>query len=219
MKSTAKQEHNLNCKRNSYIPKMSVDPSPVGSTTVATRNWVNVVSKLSAVEIPDFDHLKKNLIFKFESWLGKVGGRRYVFLSHIIFGSLQWNVVKHWPISYVAAFLLSPSPCRVEGKFQIIPRFWNERTRLGWWCSHKQKRQHEFDSIRCRKHHFWQRHAVTFSSYCVQHLTCDYFLNQCTLNQSDSGVGASNWADSLHSSPGTQAIEWHTLIETNPKST
>ena len=35
MKSTAKQEHNLNCKRNSYIPKMSVDPCPVGSTTLA----------------------------------------------------------------------------------------------------------------------------------------------------------------------------------------
>jgi len=35
MKSTAKQEHNLNLKRNSYIPKMCVDPCPVGSTTVA----------------------------------------------------------------------------------------------------------------------------------------------------------------------------------------
>jgi len=33
MKSTAKQEHNLNCKRNSYIPKMCVDPCAVGSTT------------------------------------------------------------------------------------------------------------------------------------------------------------------------------------------
>ena len=33
MKSTAKHEHNLNLKRNSYIPKMSVDPCPVGSTT------------------------------------------------------------------------------------------------------------------------------------------------------------------------------------------
>ena len=33
MKSTAKQEHNLNFKRNSYIPKMCVDPRPVGSTT------------------------------------------------------------------------------------------------------------------------------------------------------------------------------------------
>jgi len=33
MKSTAKQEHNLNFKRNSYIPKMCVDPCPVGSTT------------------------------------------------------------------------------------------------------------------------------------------------------------------------------------------
>jgi len=33
MKSTAKQEHNLNLKRNSYIPKMCVDPCPVGSTT------------------------------------------------------------------------------------------------------------------------------------------------------------------------------------------
>ena len=33
MKSTAKQEHNLNLKRNSYIPKISVDPCPVGSTT------------------------------------------------------------------------------------------------------------------------------------------------------------------------------------------
>jgi len=32
MKSTAKQEHN-NFKRNSYIPKMCVDPCPVGSTT------------------------------------------------------------------------------------------------------------------------------------------------------------------------------------------
>jgi len=31
--STAKQEHNLNFKRNSYIPKMCVDPCPVGSTT------------------------------------------------------------------------------------------------------------------------------------------------------------------------------------------
>jgi len=38
MKSTAKQEHNLNPKRNSYIPKMSVDPCPVGSTTVPTRS-------------------------------------------------------------------------------------------------------------------------------------------------------------------------------------
>jgi len=35
MKSTAKQEHNLSFKRNSYIPKMSVDPFPVGSTTVS----------------------------------------------------------------------------------------------------------------------------------------------------------------------------------------
>jgi len=35
MKSTAKQEHNLNFKRNSYIPKMYVDPCPVGSTTQA----------------------------------------------------------------------------------------------------------------------------------------------------------------------------------------
>jgi len=34
MKSTEKQEHNLNLKRNSYIPKMSVDPYPVGSTTI-----------------------------------------------------------------------------------------------------------------------------------------------------------------------------------------
>jgi len=34
MKSTAKQEHNLNLKRNSYIPKMSVDPCPMGSTTL-----------------------------------------------------------------------------------------------------------------------------------------------------------------------------------------
>jgi len=33
MKSTGKQEHNLNFKRNSYIPKMCVDPCPVGSTT------------------------------------------------------------------------------------------------------------------------------------------------------------------------------------------
>jgi len=33
MKSTAKQEDNLNLKRNSYIPKMCVDPCPVGSTT------------------------------------------------------------------------------------------------------------------------------------------------------------------------------------------
>jgi len=33
MKSTARQEHNLNFKRNSYIPKMRVDPCPVGSTT------------------------------------------------------------------------------------------------------------------------------------------------------------------------------------------
>ena len=33
MKSTAKQEHNLNFKRNSCIPKMCVDPCPVGSTT------------------------------------------------------------------------------------------------------------------------------------------------------------------------------------------
>ena len=36
MKSTAKQEHNLNLKRNSYIPKMCVDPCPVGSTTEAS---------------------------------------------------------------------------------------------------------------------------------------------------------------------------------------
>ena len=35
MKSTAKQEHNLNFRRNSYIPKMCVDPCPVGSTTAA----------------------------------------------------------------------------------------------------------------------------------------------------------------------------------------
>jgi len=34
MKSTAKQKNNLNFKRNSYIPKMSVDPCPVGSTTI-----------------------------------------------------------------------------------------------------------------------------------------------------------------------------------------
>jgi len=33
MKSTAKQENKFNFKRNIYIPKMSVDPSPVGSTT------------------------------------------------------------------------------------------------------------------------------------------------------------------------------------------
>ena len=46
MKSTAKQEHNLNCKRNSYIPKMSVDPSPVGSTTVAL-----MYSKLELVTV------------------------------------------------------------------------------------------------------------------------------------------------------------------------
>ena len=37
MKSTAKQEHNLNFKRYSYIPKMCVDPCPVGSTTAATK--------------------------------------------------------------------------------------------------------------------------------------------------------------------------------------
>ena len=37
MKSTAKQEHNLNLKRNSYIPKMSVDPFPVGSITEAAE--------------------------------------------------------------------------------------------------------------------------------------------------------------------------------------
>jgi len=30
----SQQEHNLNLKRNSYIPKMSVDPCPVGSTTL-----------------------------------------------------------------------------------------------------------------------------------------------------------------------------------------
>ena len=34
MKSTAKQENKFNFKRNIYIPKMSVDPFPVGSTTV-----------------------------------------------------------------------------------------------------------------------------------------------------------------------------------------
>jgi len=35
MKSRAKQENNVNFKRNSYIPKMCVDPCPVGSTTPA----------------------------------------------------------------------------------------------------------------------------------------------------------------------------------------
>jgi len=34
MKSTAKQEHNLNFNRNSYIPKTCVDPCPVESTTL-----------------------------------------------------------------------------------------------------------------------------------------------------------------------------------------
>jgi len=37
MKSTAKQEHNLNLKRDSYIPKMCVDPCAVGSTTITCK--------------------------------------------------------------------------------------------------------------------------------------------------------------------------------------
>jgi len=40
MKSTAKQEHNLNFKRNSYIPKMCVDPCPVGSTTTSLTQLI-----------------------------------------------------------------------------------------------------------------------------------------------------------------------------------
>jgi len=47
MKSTAKQEHNLNFNRNSYIPKMCVDPCPVGSTTVANLAFLK----------PDFEIL------------------------------------------------------------------------------------------------------------------------------------------------------------------
>jgi len=46
MKSTAKQEHNLNFKRNSYIPKMCVDPCPVGSTTPAA-NFCLLISGVS----------------------------------------------------------------------------------------------------------------------------------------------------------------------------
>jgi len=44
IKSTAKQEHYLNVKRNSYIPKMCVDPCPVGSTTKLS------VSKSESIE-------------------------------------------------------------------------------------------------------------------------------------------------------------------------
>jgi len=53
MKSTAKQEHNLNLKRNSYIPKMCVDPCPVGSTTSAKMLslWVKLHKTQVAAEI------------------------------------------------------------------------------------------------------------------------------------------------------------------------
>jgi len=42
MKSTAKQENKFNFKRNIYIPKMCVDPCPVGSTTSAS--WLKLKS-------------------------------------------------------------------------------------------------------------------------------------------------------------------------------
>jgi len=42
MKSTAEQENNLNFKRNSYIPKTSVDPCPMGSTTMASKQAGNI---------------------------------------------------------------------------------------------------------------------------------------------------------------------------------
>ena len=40
MKSTAKQENKFNFKRSIYIPKMCVDPCPVGSTTLPPINKV-----------------------------------------------------------------------------------------------------------------------------------------------------------------------------------
>jgi len=43
MKSTAKQELNLNLKRNSYIPKTCVDPCPVGSTTQPVRKFLSIL--------------------------------------------------------------------------------------------------------------------------------------------------------------------------------
>jgi len=54
MKSTAKQEHNLNLKRDSYIPKMCVDPCAVGSTTITCINIMYLISS-NKLYVPEFD--------------------------------------------------------------------------------------------------------------------------------------------------------------------
>jgi len=59
MKSTAKQEHNLNFKRNSYIPKMCVDPWPVGSTTKPTLKVCEHNRVTHASMAPDKGHLEE----------------------------------------------------------------------------------------------------------------------------------------------------------------
>jgi len=84
MKSTAKQEHNLNFKRNSYIPKMSVDPCSVGSTTLtAPQSAVHVHS--SAFQ--DVGSSEDNqFIYRYDTHIAQEPGS--LFCCHAVVGEL-----------------------------------------------------------------------------------------------------------------------------------
>ena len=111
MKSTAKQEHNLNVKSNSYIPKMCVDPCPVGSTTVAAdlrqelgkakfvtvtidasnRKEIKLVPVVVRYFVPDIDVKVKLIEFK------SLSGETAEILSYYLVSVLEQNLLGFVP--------------------------------------------------------------------------------------------------------------------------